>query len=104
MTLVFMFPGQNSRYPEMFDRLRSWRECEPILSHASDVLGRDLSKHFRSGNPEMFTHNRDVQVGVFLASYMFSRRLAEEGLRPDASLGLSLGEYNHLVEIGALSF
>src|SRR5262249_34120483 len=43
-------------------------------------------------------------IGVFLTSYMLSSRLAQEGLHSDASLGLSLGEYNHLVEIGALSF
>jgi [acyl-carrier-protein] S-malonyltransferase len=104
MTTVFMFPGQNSRYPEMIDALRPWSGCERILRDASDVLGRDLSGHYRSGNPEMFSHNRDVQVGVFLTSYMLSQRLAGEGLRADASLGLSLGEYNHLVQIGALSF
>jgi [acyl-carrier-protein] S-malonyltransferase len=104
MTLVFMFPGQNSRYPQMIDALRPWSGCEQILRDASDVLGRDLSEHYRSRNPEMFSHNRDIQIGVFLASYTLSRRLADEGLRSDASLGLSLGEYNHLVEIGALSF
>jgi [acyl-carrier-protein] S-malonyltransferase len=104
MKLVFMFPGQNSHYPEMIDMLRSWGECERILNDASDILERNLSEHYRSKNPEIFALNRDVQIGVFLASYMFARRLAEEGLRSDASLGLSLGEYNHLVEIGALSF
>jgi [acyl-carrier-protein] S-malonyltransferase len=52
----------------------------------------------------MFSHNRDVQIGVFLAAYILSERLAAEGIRSEASLGLSLGEYNHLVDIGALSF
>src|SRR5262249_16659079 len=104
MRLVYMFPGQNSRYPEMIDRLRTWDDCQRILNNASDVLGRDLSKHYRAGNPAMFSHNRDVQIGVFLTTYVLSRRLAQEGLHSDASLGLSLGEYNHLVEIGALSF
>jgi [acyl-carrier-protein] S-malonyltransferase len=104
MTIVYMFPGQNSRYPEMIDRLRQWRGCDRILRDASDVLKRDLGSHYRSENPQMFSHNRDVQIGVFLAAYIFSERLAAEGIRPDASLGLSLGEYNHLVDIGALSF
>ena len=104
MTVVYMFPGQNSRYPEMIDRLRQWRGCDRILRDASDVLKRDLGSHYCSENSQMFSHNRDVQIGVFLAAYILSERLAAEGIRPDASLGLSLGEYNHLVDIGALSF
>src|SRR5215467_9792521 len=104
MTIVYMFPGQNSRYPEMIDRLRQWSGCARILQDASDILGRDISSHYRASNPQMFSHNRDVQIGVFLAAYIFSEQLATEGIRPDASLGLSLGEYNHLVDIGALSF
>src|SRR5215813_8512155 len=104
MTIVYMFPGQNSRYLEMIDRQREWRGCERILQDASDVLGRDLSAHYRADNSDMFSHNRDVQIGVFLAAYILGERLAAAGIRSDASLGLSLGEYNHLVEIGALSF
>lgn len=103
MTIVFMFPGQNSRYPEMIDRQRHWSGCDRILQEASDVLGRDVCSHYCSGRPQMFTRNRDVQIGVFLASYIFSQWLAAEGIRSDASLGLSLGEYNHLVDIGVLS-
>ena len=104
MTIVYMFPGQNSRYAEMIDRQRRWSGCERILRDASDVLGRDLSAHYRAENAQMFSKNRDVQVGVFLAAYILGERLAAAGIRSAASLGLSLGEYNHLVEIGALSF
>jgi [acyl-carrier-protein] S-malonyltransferase len=63
-----------------------------------------VSAHYRADNSQMFDRNRDVQIGVFLAAYILGQRLATAGVRPDASLGLSLGEYNHLVEIGALSF
>ena len=104
MTIVYMFPGQNSRYAQMIDRQREWSGCERILQDASDVLRRNLSEHYRADNSQMFSQNRDVQIGVFLASYILGERLAAEGIRSDASLGLSLGEYNHLVEIGALSF
>jgi [acyl-carrier-protein] S-malonyltransferase len=102
---VFLFPGQNSRYPGMLDRLRAATPvADRLLRDASAVLGRDLAAHYRQDNPHIFAQNRDVQIGVFLANHIFARALEAEGIRPSASAGLSLGEYNHLVEIGALGF
>src|SRR5262249_50578694 len=60
--------------------------------------------HFNPTNDAMFDWNRDAQVGTFLANYMLARLLELEGIFADASIGFSLGEYNHLVEIGALGF
>lgn len=105
-TPVFMFPGQSSRYPEMMDRLmaRAPHAATPVLELASDVLGRDLRAHFRADNADAFATNRDVQLGVFIANYIHQRALEQSGVRAELSLGLSLGEYNHLVHIGALEF
>lgn len=98
-----MFPGQNSRYPEMLDRLRTATPLtDRVLRDASDILGRNLADHYRADNPDIFLRNRDVQIGVFLANFIFARALEAENIHADASVGLSLGEYNHLVEIGAL--
>lgn len=105
MTLVFMFPGQSSRDPGMFERLLPLHPVNrEIFEHASDVLGQDLRKHYRRDNPDVFATNRDVQVGVFLANHMYCESLRARGLTAAFSLGLSLGEYNHLVHIGAVSF
>lgn len=104
MPLALLFPGQNSRYPEMLEKLVAFDPANrEILEHASDTLGRDLQAHFRAANPAIFAHNRDVQVGVFLASHMHWQMLERAGVRAEFSAGLSLGEYNHLVHIGALS-
>jgi [acyl-carrier-protein] S-malonyltransferase len=104
-TVVFMFPGQSSRYPEMIEKVTAGdRESQAIVACASDILGRDLAMHYRGANAAMFDRNRDVQIGVFLANHLHLCRLESVGIRGDLSLGLSLGEYNHLVHIGALSF
>lgn len=104
MTVIFMFPGQSSRYPEMLDRLiEAWPGARSIVGHAEQVLGRELLARYRGG-VEAFGCNRDIQVGVFLCSYLHARALEAHGVVAGASLGLSLGEYNHLVEIGALDF
>ncbi len=104
MTTIAMFPGQSSRYPEMLDKLAVEPLCAAVIRDASDLLGRDLRRHFRADNDEMFARNQDVQIGVFLANHCHLRLLEHRGVAPAWSLGLSLGEYNHLVHIGALAF
>ena len=105
MTLVYTFPGQSSRYPGMLNKLAGIkRSCTQVLHQASEIIGRDLAVQYREDNPEVFARNVDVQIGVFLANHMFLQILEESNLEADVSLGLSLGEYNHLVHIGALSF
>lgn len=103
--LAWIFPGQNSRYPSMLEKLVA-RGGENLrwIERASDVLGRDLARHYRGDNAEVFARNRDVQIGVFLANHLHCQILERAGLRADCSAGLSLGEYNHLVHIGALDF
>jgi len=103
MAIVFMFPGQNSRYPGMLAKFSALHpENGLLVEEASDILGRNLQRHFRADNEHAFTRNRDVQVGVFLASHMLLCSLQRAGVETAWSLGLSLGEYNHLVHIGAL--
>lgn len=75
-----------------------------VLAEASEALGQDVAGLFDPFRDNPFTTNREVQIGVFLANEIHRRRLARCGIEPVASLGLSLGEYNHLVEIGAISF
>jgi [acyl-carrier-protein] S-malonyltransferase len=104
-SVAFLFPGQNSRYPSMLDRLVAGsRENLRWVQRASDALGRDLARHYQAGNPAIFARNRDVQIGVFLANHLHWQTLERAGVRAERSAGLSLGEYNHLVHIGALAF
>jgi [acyl-carrier-protein] S-malonyltransferase len=106
MSIVFMFPGQSSRDEGMFLRLRrlAGEETEEVLRRASEVLGRDLGAQYGSEQGVAFESNQDVQLGVFLASHILLQSLARRGVEAGTSLGLSLGEYNHLVHIGALPF
>lgn len=106
MTTVFMFPGQSSRYPEMMRRLleTAKAETERTLGLAGEVLKEDVAARFLSGDADMFAENRSVQLGVFLANHIHMLAAESAGIRARYSVGLSLGEYNHLVHIGALDF
>lgn len=92
MRPVFVFPGQSSCTPDML----TGPDADELVEHASDVLGFHASPALSS--------NHGVQLGVFLANHLRLQHARRAGLRASCSLGLSLGEYNHLVYIGALSF
>jgi [acyl-carrier-protein] S-malonyltransferase len=101
---VFMFPGQSSRYPEMLQRVvEAFAPARRIVEQASAVLGRNLLDVYQVGD-SAFDRNQDVQVGVFLTSHLYLKALEDNGVDASMSLGLSLGEYNHLVHIGAIDF
>jgi len=106
MKAIFLFPGQSSRYPEMIDRLfeQAPEEARRVFGEASDVLGRDLRAHYSATNPAIFATNSDVQIGVFLANHTHLLAIERASVTASFSLGLSLGEYNHLVHIGAIAF
>lgn len=105
MTNVFMFPGQSSRYVGMLDRIAEvWPKAKDVVAEASDILGRDLGRLYSEGDETLFDKNRNVQVGVFLTTHLHLSALQSMGVEARYSLGLSLGEFNHLVHIGALDF
>ena len=105
MPLVFLFPGQSSAGPDALTRARRLHPAaEALAATAGRVLGEADASALLGGETARLDTNRDVQIVVFLATQMYLRALAAEGLDAVASLGLSLGEYSHLVHVGALPF
>lgn len=102
---VFMFPGQSSVSPAILHRaLRMDAEGAELLRSACAVLDEDLDARFAGPAGVRPGCNRDVQLSVFLANHLHLRALQAAGVDASMSLGLSLGEYNHLVHIGAIGF
>jgi [acyl-carrier-protein] S-malonyltransferase len=105
MSLVFMFPGQSSADPQMIVRaLSHGAAAHEVARRAVATLGTEVAARYFDPAGVPLATNRDVQVGVFLATQMHLAQLAEDGIDAETSLGLSLGEYSHLVHIGALTF
>jgi [acyl-carrier-protein] S-malonyltransferase len=104
MTRVFMFPGQSSVGVNSLTRaLAAHPAAQTVARRAEAVLGARIARYVDAGGAVLET-NRDVQLTVFLATQMYLAALEAEGVPAQASLGLSLGEYSHLVHIGALDF
>lgn len=102
MPIVLLFPGQSSRYPGALHKVATARPdvVRPLFAQAEALLGRRIAEFDQPGAHRNF----EIQISVFLANQAFAEILRSEGVEGDASIGLSLGEYNHLLHIGALGF
>jgi len=100
---VFMFPGQSSAGPDVVSRARlAHPAAESIADIARAVLGEARAAEYLDPDGTRLRSNRDTQISVFLATQMYLAALRAEGIEAETSLGLSLGEYSHLVHIGAI--
>ncbi|MFE3456750.1 SDR family NAD(P)-dependent oxidoreductase [Nocardiopsis aegyptia] len=107
--VVFAFPGGGSQHAGMGAELY---EQEPVFAHCVDacaelflpLLGADI-RDVVTGPDGAADRARDAAVGLpalFAVSLATARLLESWGVRPDAVLGHSLGEYPAAVVSGAL--
>ena len=116
--VAFLYPGQGSQYANM---LRPLHAAEPIVANTfaeadsimAPLLGKPLSEFLFVDDTDPTALARaeedllrtDVtQAGVLTVNLALTRLLAAYGIRPDFTVGHSLGEYGALVAAGSLSF
>ncbi len=94
--LIFIFPGQSSRDPLMFERLAmvDSQRAAQALANVEAQIGRPFDA--------AFANNLEIQLAVFEVTQAWLQLVRAAGLHEQASAGLSLGEYSHCVAIGAL--
>ena len=99
---IFLFPGQSSWHEAMFDELRllDHRLTEDILQTAASILGFSIEP----SREKNVGRNLAIQTSIFTANHIYLELLKNTGVKAQASAGLSLGEYSHLLHIGAISF
>jgi len=105
-----MFPGQGAQVVGMG---RDVRELSPaartVFEEANRVLDFDLADLCFNGPEERLSATDVSQPAIFVTSVAYWRALKEnpataDAVQPQATLGLSLGEYTALWLSGSLSF
>lgn len=96
---VFMFSGQGSQYYQMgkqlFDENQVFREWMIRLDDLAYVLSgeRVIAAIYSSGKAEVFDQTMLTHPAIFMVEYSLAQCLMHEGLKPDLTLGSSLGSF-----------
>lgn len=104
MKIAFVYPGQgaqkNGMMKDFYEKNDSARELFDTASRISGYDIPDLCFHEK----EELNQTKYTQVCLMTACLAATDFLREQGIEPDATCGLSLGEYTALVASGAMSF
>lgn len=86
------------------DLMETFRPSGQTMEEADATLDFSVQKLCLEGPEEQLNQTQFTQPCLLAVSTGICRILEQEGVRPDAVAGLSLGEYTALVAAGVLDF
>jgi len=103
--IAFIFPGQGAQYIGMGKEIAlSYKSADDIFNQASEALGTDMKAMIFDGDEETLKITENTQPCILTASIACLQPLIENGIKPDFTAGLSLGEYSAHVLSGTIDF
>lgn len=103
--LAYIFSGQGAQYigmgKELFENVPSSRR---IFEKANSALGFDIAKLCFEGPNEELNKTENTQPAILTMSIAALEAIKVNGIIPDVTAGLSLGEYSALVCSGVIDF
>jgi malonate decarboxylase epsilon subunit len=99
MSVAFLFPGQGSQVPGMLHNLPDRAAVVRTLDEVSGTLGADVRG---LDSAEALQSTVSVQLALLTSGVAVARALFEEGVKPEAVAGLSVGAFAAAVVAGVL--
>ena len=105
MKIAFMFPGQGTQTVGMGkDLYDKYDEIKEIYKKASEISGKDIAEITFNSTMEELSKTENTQLAIATMSLGILKVLEENNVKPEITVGLSLGEYPALISGGYLSF
>lgn len=103
--LALLFPGQGAQAVGMgMDLAAAYPAAYNLLQQADAALGWSLSDLITNGPASELNLTPYTQPAILATSLAYWQAWQEAGVKAEAAIGLSLGEYSALVAAGALDF
>lgn len=105
MKIAFMFPGQGAQTVGMGkDLYDKYEEIREVYKKASEISGKDIAELTFNSTMEELSKTENTQLAIATMSLGILKVLERNGVKPEITVGLSLGEYPALISGGYLSF
>ncbi len=103
--VAVIFPGQGAQYVGMGQEIfQNLEESKKVFLNADQALKYPLSEICFNGPEEELKKTEITQPALLTVCTALWEALSQRGIKPDATAGLSLGEYSSLVASGVLDF
>lgn len=105
MKNAFLFPGQGAQKIGMLKDIYDSRDgAAKLLDDIEKISGKNLKALMWEGNQEELNRSDNCQIAILASSLLIMSVLSENGIKADAAMGFSLGEYAALYAAGIVSF
>ena len=98
MKIAFLFPGQGSQKAQMgLEIADNFEVAKAVFEEASSVLSYRVTDILSEEPAALINQTEYTQPLLLTVSHAIASVLKQEGITPDVTAGLSLGEYSALV-------